>query len=237
MTAKYPLLSGPRAAAPSTRPAVTPLRVEIVEHGATRPGIEQFIRADFRRVYGADVHHFLPRLMGLRDEHGTLLAALGCRFARRERLFLEQYIDVPIQTLLATRSGAPVRRPGIVEVGNLAVSSPGGARWLIVALTAYLAGAGYEWAVFTAVPALANSFVRLGVALTPLATADIERLPPAERSSWGSYYDTCPTVMAASVAQSYAALTAYLDLPRDRHRLAALWHGAGAAGNAASAGA
>ena len=47
-------------------------------------------------------------------------------------------------------------------MGNLATVSSGGARWLIIALTAYLQGAGYDWVVFTAVRSLRNSFEKPG---------------------------------------------------------------------------
>ena len=210
-----------------------PLYVDIVREAALgRREIEAFIHATFARAYGADVRHYMPRLMSLRDDSGTPLAALGFRFATNGRLFLEQYLDAPIESRLAAEIHAPLARTGIVEVGNLAVAHAGGARWLIAALTAYLAGGGYRWAVFTAVPGLVNAFRRLGIPLIALAAADVARLPAQERASWGTYYDTAPTVMAASVEQSFNALSAYLNTPPERHSLAPLWARAYAAGQA-----
>ena len=218
---------------PAIARGTVPLYVDIVREAALgRREIEAFIHETFDRAYGADVRHYMPRLMSLRDESGTPLAALGFRFAASSRLFLEQYLDVPIESRLAAEVHTPLARTGIVEVGNLAVAHAGGARWLIAALTAYLAGGGYRWAVFTAVPGLVNAFRRLGIPLIALAAADIARLPPEERASWGTYYDTAPTVMAASVEQSFNVLSAYLDAPPDRHSLAPLWARAYAAGRA-----
>lgn len=207
-----------------------PRRVGVLREDASdRAEIESFIRADFARVYGADVRHFMPHLMGLRGDDGTLLAALGFRAASAGRLFLEHYLDAPVEAVLAG-SGHRVPRAGIVEVGNLAVSRAGGARWLITALTAYLEGARYQWVAFTAVPSLINSFARMGVDLVRLAAAERTRLPSDEQRLWGSYYNAGPTVVAVGVAQAFDALTAWLDLPRDRHRLAPLWGRAYAAG-------
>lgn len=211
--------------------ASAPHRVTVLREVALgRREIERFIRLAFARAYGANIHHFMPWLLSLRADDGEPQAALGFRFATRGRLFLEQYFDAPIEATLAVTTHAPLTREGVVEVGNLAVARAGGARWLVAALTAYLYGANHAWAVFTAVPALVNAFARLGIALIPLAAANITRLPLAERAAWGSYYDTQPMVMAANVAQSFRALTAYLDLPRDRQRLGPLCAAAYAAG-------
>lgn len=218
---------------PAIARGTVPLYVDIVREAALgRREIEAFIHKTFDRAYGADVRHYMPRLMSLRDEAGTPLAALGFRFAAGGRLFLEQYLDDPIESRLAAGIRAPLARTGIVEVGNLAVAHAGGARWLIAALTAYLAGGGYRWAVFTAVPGLVNAFRRLGIPLIALAAADIARLPPEERASWGTYYDSAPTVMAASVEQSFNALSAYLNAPPEHRSLAPLWARAYAAGQA-----
>lgn len=218
---------------PAIARGTVPLYVDIVREAALgRREIEAFIHATFARAYGADVRHYLPRLMCLRDDPGTPLAALGFRLATNGRLFLEQYLDAPIESRLAAEVHAPLAREGIVEIGNLAVAHAGGARWLIAALTAYLAGGGYRWAVFTAVPGLVNAFRRLGIPLIALAAADISRLPPEERAAWGTYYDTAPAVMAASVEQSFNAWSAYLNAPPEHRSLAPLWARAYAAGQA-----
>lgn len=208
----------------------SPMQVGLLdEHAAGRHAVESFIRQHYARAYDADVRHFLPRLLVLHDDT-ELQAALGFRRARGNRLFLEQYLDVSIEAALSLHLGRYVPRHGLVEVGNLVTAHPGGARWLIAALTAYLKGAGYDWAVFTAVTALRNAFTRLGVELVPLAPADVMRLTPEERADWGSYYATEPMVMAASVHQSHDALQGKLLQGDDGHRWLSLWREAFAAG-------
>jgi len=195
-----------------------------------RPEVEGFIRASFAAAYGARLHHFLPDLMSVRDARRALLAVLGLRPAASGALFLEQYLECPVEGALGRALRREVSRAELVEVGNLAVAHSGGARWLIAALTAYLKGAGVGWAVFTAVPALRNAFVRMGIELMTLAPADPRRLTEAERAQWGRYYDSGPLVMAASVEQAFDALTAFLRRTNDRYRLIGLWKHAYAAG-------
>jgi len=209
----------------SSREATTPVRIDIIDEGApTRATAEGFIHAQYARAYEADVQHFLPRLMCLHDESGHLRGALGFRRARGEQLFLENYLDVPVERALHGVTHQAIERFSLVEVGNLAVASAGGARWLIVALTSYLKAAGYDWAVFTAVTALRNAFERLGVQLAALAPATATRLSEAERVRWGRYYDTRPHVVAANVHQSFAALSHTLDSDAERRALQAMWN-------------
>lgn len=192
---------------------------------------ECFVRHAFRAAYDARTEHFAPSLMSLRNDAGDLLAVLGLRPVGAERLFLEQYIDQPIEQLLSAAVAAPIDRGALVEVGNFAVGAAGGGRWLITALTACLYAAGHRWAVFTCGPALRNAFGRLGIELVDLAAADPGRLTAEEFARWGSYYDQQPRVMAAQVQQSHAVLSA---LFAGECTLNALWSGALQAGRLAA---
>lgn len=190
-----------------------------------------FIRDAFRLAYAADITHFMPSLMTLRSDAGRLLAVLGLRPCGSEHLFLEQYLDRPVEQVLSAATGAPVDRERLVEVGNFAVGAAGGGRWLITALTAYLYSAGSTWAVFTCGPELRNAFGRLGVDLVDLAPADPGVLDADERQRWGTYYDQQPRVMAANVAQSHRVLAALFE---KECALNALWCGALQAGRLAA---
>lgn len=171
-----------------------------------RGALEQFVRAGLEAAYGARPARLMPRLLGVRSAGGELMAVCGLRDPRYNLLYLEHYLDLPVESALERSAGVPVSRNGIMEVGDLALARPGCARYLIAALTAHLHDAGRRWAVFTAAPALRNAFARLRIELVTLGPARIGRLPAAERAQWGRYYDTRPLVMAASVAQSRAAL-------------------------------
>lgn len=177
----------------------------VAENEPRRSDIEHFIQVVFKRAYGAKIHHFLPYLLSMQQDD-KLVAALGIRPAKEQRLFLETYLDAPIENTLAEKTRCPIDRSRIVEVGNLASVHGGGARALIITLTAYLKGAGYEWAVFTATPKVRNNFARLGIQLIPLINADKTRLGAAQHD-WGSYYEQEPIVVATSVNGSSDVLT------------------------------
>ncbi|ALP52477.1 hypothetical protein Tel_04560 [Candidatus Tenderia electrophaga] len=181
------------------------VELELLAAGeAPRGEVERFIQTVFKRAYGARISTFLPYLLSMREED-RVVAALGIRPASLSKLFLETYLDRPLENLLAAKTGRPIDRSRLVEVGNLASGHGGGARALIITLTAYLKGAGYAWVAFTATPQVRNNFAKLGIDLMPLARADGRRLGAAV-NDWGSYYAQDPVVVAANVAAGGASL-------------------------------
>jgi len=163
---------------------------------ADRAEIEQFICSVFFQVCGAKVRFFLPTLMSLRDQDDKLIAACGIRSATTERLFLENYMDQPIEQLLSERVGSTVMRDDIVEIGNYSVAEMGISRLLIGAIFEQLHATSKQWAVFTAIQLVRNAMIKVGIVPEFLCDADIKKLPPSEQSEWGSYYEQRPQVMA-----------------------------------------
>jgi len=183
-----------------------------------RQELETYIQGVFAQGYGAEVKHFLPQLMSLRATDGSLHAALGMRSGGTGQLFLETYLDEPVEKRLAAVSGLEAQRDSIVEIGNLASTQPGAARWMFLALAAYLHGRGTEWAIYTVAPFLKNTFLKLGFNLHILAKADKSRLGE-DAKEWGSYYDASPEVMAVSVSQAYYSVLHFAEQTGDESLL------------------
>ena len=105
----------------------------------------------FKRAHDAEITHFMPKLMSVRDMHGKLLAACGLRHADQGELFLETYLDTPIERLLSEHNNANISREAVLEVGNLAVAEPVNVRSLLASISLYLHSTHSEWAVFTGI--------------------------------------------------------------------------------------
>jgi hypothetical protein len=127
-------------------------------------------------------------------------------------LFVESYGKRPIETQISERLGSDVNRQTLVEVGNLAASSAGAARLLIANAIIHLHRSGFSWVVFTATRALLNSFDRLEVKAFELGAADPARLPDRGQS-WGTYYNTRPSIMSGSITLAYLSLMAKQAVP------------------------
>ena len=189
-----------RAASRAAKPHLEP----VYRTHPARDAFEHFIATCFGRVHGARVTHFLPHLLGVRDRLDRWQAAAGYAAADGQSLFLEQYLDEPIEGAIAGALGRPVARSSVVEVGNLSAVSAGMTRALIPQLARHLQRLGYTWVAFTATRALRNSFQRLGLNPLPLVRADPARLSDGG-ASWGTYYDNDPVVMAGKVSHGARA--------------------------------
>lgn len=178
-------------------PSAFPVAGHLTRHPEADPqraAVEQSIREMYAQRYGALVPAFAPMLLALR-EGSHVLAAVGYRRADEGPLFLEQYLDAPVESLIAAHAGRPVDRAGIVEVGNLAAPRGGEGRRLVQLLGPYLIGEGFDWVVGTVTQELRAMLVRLGVAPFTLGRAVPDALGDQARC-WGSYYDHEPVVMA-----------------------------------------
>jgi hypothetical protein len=162
-----------------------------------RARAEAFVTDIFRRHYDAELSSFAPNLM-LLEKDERIAAVAGWRCAGTERLFLENYLDAPIEAAVSRLAGKPVDRERIVEVGNLAAEVRGGGVDVILTLAAHLDRLGFEWVVFTATSELIGIFRRLGLPPLALAPANPERLGDDARL-WGSYYATHPVVVAGRI--------------------------------------
>ena len=170
-----------------------------------RAPVEAFIRRVYARRFGADPMHFAPTLVGLRDETG-LVAAAGYRSAGTGRLFLEAYLQAPIERVLAAHDGEAPARARIVEVGHLAAARAGEGLRLMRLLGPHLAALGFHWVVCTLTEELHHLFDRLGVAPMVLGRADPAALG-AQARHWGRYYEHHPKVLAGHLPRALQQLT------------------------------
>jgi hypothetical protein len=182
-----------------------------------RAQVEAFIQAVYAERFGATVTAFAPTLVtwetslpaaagrpgGSGDEAQAAIGAAAGYRAANEPLFLERYLDQPIQDLLTPPQ--EVARSGVVEVGHLTSVRPGDGRRLIVALAAHLADCRAEWVVSTITAELRQIVVRLGLGAVALAPARAERLG-AEAASWGTYFTHQPIVMAGHLPTALRGL-------------------------------
>ncbi len=174
----------------------TPFALQQVPRGApVRGELERFIATAFRDRHGAQIGSFMPDLLGMRNVTGELRAVAGYRTAQQERLFLEQYLDQPVETVLAAKLARPVERAQIIEIGNLASNGCRQARHLVSLLPPYLLDRGYTWVVFTATSLVRNVLESVGAELVELAVADRSRVTIGN-DMWGAYYRNDPRVMA-----------------------------------------
>lgn len=159
-----------------------------------REELERFVNDVFASKHGARVCSFMPSLLGMRNDAGAICSVAGFRCAADQTLFLERYLDEPIECAIATICGRQISRSQIVEVGNLAGRNCRSAMRLVLDLPRILLERGHRWIAFTATDTLREILASYHAPLLDLATATATRAQTTG-DDWGRYYDCDPRVM------------------------------------------
>jgi hypothetical protein len=137
---------------------------------------------------------------------GRLSGVAGICFAGNQQLFLEQYLETPIESELAAHSKLAINRDSIAEIGNLVAANNGASLAVFIVLACSLKQAGFTHMVFTATEGLREKFRRLGLSTCFIADADVNKLETGTERHWGTYYQTKPQVIAGELATANALI-------------------------------
>ena len=163
-----------------------------------RERVERFLESAYARAFDSSLRRHFPILLSVEDGSGEVQAAAGIRFARDQALYLEQYLDDPIEVAGAQALQQGVARDEIAEVGNLSSESPIASLRLFLAIAEHLTGEGCAYAAATATRQLRRKFGRMGFATRLLAEARASRLAPGA-DDWGRYYAREPAVLLGAI--------------------------------------
>lgn len=172
--------------------------------GTGRLQAQEFIAQAYRRVFDAELQSFYPSLIALYGEDGALCGAAGARYAEQQDLFLEQYLSLPVEHLIAEQAGEHIHRNSVVEFGNLSVARPAMTYPFMNMVGGWLLTYGVEWLVFALTRSLRALFQRAGVEMLDLGSAEPIRLAPSP-NRWGSYYEHDPRVTAVRLGRGLAS--------------------------------
>lgn len=166
-----------------------------------RPQAEAYITDKFRKEYDADVCTFAPLLLSMHCKK-NMNAVVGMRPAKSSPLFIEQYLDSPIETCIISLQGEVVKREEIVEISNLVATRRGASQLLFIILGSIMYEAGYRYLVFNATDKVERIIRKFPFPVQVLCASDPARL--GERAKeWGSYYETSPRVIIGDIKVAY----------------------------------
>lgn len=165
-----------------------------------RSQLENLVADKFARAHGARIDAFLPYLIGLGAPEETVAIA-GLRFASDSPLFLEQYLERPIEQAISQAFRVPVDRGQIVEIGNLVSIKTGAASALFALLPLLLRGAGIRWVACSATPTVRALLTGLEFPSRTIADANPGALADGA-GNWGRYYESRPLVIAGKVGDA-----------------------------------
>jgi hypothetical protein len=167
----------------------------------------QFVSRIFRERLRATVKPSYLTWQSINAPDGRPLAVLGFRSAGHGPLFLESYLDAPIEDVLAERFGIAVDRDDVVEIGCLA-AMPSPALVRLWHESASRLSAQHSIAVATLTEPLRSAFNRVGLPFDEIAPARRGQAP-RNGERWGGYYGLNPVVCAGRIGPGLAALSHY----------------------------
>lgn len=169
----------------------------------------QFVSRLFRERLNACVKPGYLTWQSVNAPDGRPLAVLGYRAAAQGPLFLESYLDQPIEILLSEQFDSPIDRRDIVEIGCLA-ALPSAALVRLWHSSANHLSAQYKVAVATLTQPLRMAFSRVGMPFVEIAEA-VREQAPRTGECWGDYYDLNPMVCAGRIGTGLTALSRYAE--------------------------
>lgn len=185
---------------------------------AKRDTVEQLIQRGFSAKYKAVVAVTMPYLVALTQD-ADLGAALGFRSAQ-ETLFLEQYLDVPIEQV-SYFAQQHVPRKSIAEIGHLYSNCPHLTLHLFILLALSLENADFTHIVFAGNNRVMQIMQKSGVQMEYLASATQDKLKTS-RDYWGNYYETNPRVVAVSLKKTQKLILRHPLFQRNADAIEAL---------------
>ena len=174
------------------------------EGSPLRNNLETYIAEKYKQAHKAFISKFMPLLMEMTME-GKPQAVLGLRPGHYRPMFLEQYLDSPVEQQIAKLTKQPIDRCSLIEVGNLVVTQRSAGLLLFVILGKLVAEAGYEWLIFTVTGEVERLLRSLGFDPQYLVAADPARVKGGTEN-WGHYYDNNPRVMIISSAKAVSVM-------------------------------
>lgn len=166
----------------------------VVDHDSEeRASLEARVRSGFGMHFDACIEGFMPRFAHYRHTSGAT-GVIGIRRAADEPLFLESYLNVPVETVIEDVTGALIARDRIAEVGQFVVDDRDIVPSFFRDLVPFLVRNDFDWVCFTGTDRIRALLARIGFHGLPLARADETRVRNST-DRWGRYYDFDPVVI------------------------------------------
>jgi hypothetical protein len=166
--------------------------------------VRRLIRERYAAVHGASPEVDYPHHCTILDG-GDAIATLGYRHGDEGRLFVETYLDAPVEVVLSERLGRPIDRAAIVEIGAHASRRPAATMALWLRAANELQDQA-EIAVAVLTGPIRDMFGRIGLPIQIVEKSDPGRVA-AGSGQWGRYYESDPLVCAGEIAAGHACLT------------------------------
>ncbi|NOU50525.1 thermostable hemolysin [Pseudoalteromonas sp. JBTF-M23] len=148
--------------------------------------LELQVKTGFAKAYAADLHEFYPLLSCLNTPQGYCV--LGLRIATTDTLFVEQYLEQPVENFLPQCT----HRSEIAELGNLYSTHRSATLGHFIVVAQALLSQHIRFLTFTGTMQVRKLMALCQVPICELTPAQPSKVASAK--DYGSYYDADPKV-------------------------------------------
>lgn len=174
-------------------------RFEVACHDSTiRRTLESRVRSGFGHHFDACIEGFMPDLATYTHVSGAT-GVIGFRGAADEPLFLESYLDEPVESVIRYAARHAILRSEVVEVGQFIVDDKTIVLDFFRDLAPFLQSRGYEWVCFTGTNRIRTLLTKVGFSGKPVAAASQDKVSDAA-VNWGTYYRFEPRVIVGKLS-------------------------------------
>ena len=154
-----------------------------------RQSAEQFIKDEYKRVFGAKIKSFPNVLLAL-VENNQVKAACGIR-TELDGFFSQVYVDQPFKKIIKEqiKSNKPFY---FAEIVNFVSSGPLSSIRLVKEINKYFIEQNLDYTVFSASGPLKLFLSTMGLMIEEICPASPSRI--SNLKDWGSYYESKPIV-------------------------------------------
>ena len=178
-------------------------KIQLVSEASDiRRDVELFIQASYKKHFLAHLSGFFPLILAVtKISDGSIIGALGLRYADEEELFSECYLNQPIEELIKENETRKIQRNKILELGNFVVRERSDIKNILPVFSQYIKSLDVDWVVYTLTQPIRFYFDKFALKLIFLQKADIKAVNGAA-SDWGRYYKFNPAVYYSSVQKN-----------------------------------
>ncbi|MBL4681474.1 MAG: thermostable hemolysin [Pseudomonadales bacterium] len=163
----------------------------------THGNVNKLISKAYAKHFQCDLRHFLPSSFSLVSSN-EVVACTGFQSADHSELFLEQYLDKPIEQALSIAMDSSIERKDIVEIGGFAVTSSNHALSFMLQLAPAFQNLGFRYAVCTVTYPVRKYLKNLGLDTVFLGDATPDMVDTSD-NAWGSYYRLKPVILGGNI--------------------------------------
>ncbi len=174
------------------------MKIEFLEiDHPKREAAKGHIRKVYFDTYGARINTFAPLLVTVTNQDDQIVCVGGIR-TKASGFFSDVYLDTDLDKAIYALDGIKTPASQIMEVVSVASTTPFPVLPMFDAMLSWGRANGMTCGVFTVTKPLRKLLKRTGLHFNALCTADISCVN--DPKSWGTYYETEPTVCVINEA-------------------------------------